>query len=191
VRSLRAIAALSVLAGVLAAEAEARGESTVPIGLQLELLAKVAADDKTLPGRAEGLARVVVLTRKGNAESAAAGAHALHALSELSRVAGLPHEDSSWEFADAAALIASCKAHPPSILYLTPGFDDVAEAIARALVGIPVLTATAVPSDVAKGVILGFDLVGGKPKIFVNLTASRNQGVQLAADVLKVATVLQ
>ncbi len=38
---------------------------------------------------------------------------------------------------------------------------------------------------------LGFDLVGAKPKLLVNLSACRRQGVQLSSDVLKIATVVE
>ncbi len=176
---------------ILVAGRDSLAESAaVPLGLQVELFAKVASYDKTLPGRAEGMVHVIVLTRAGDAESASAGAHVLNALSNLSRIAGLPHDDSQVVFVDVASLGALCRQRVPSILYLTPGFADVAAAIAKELTGVPVLTTSAVAADVYRGTILGFDLVGGKPKLLINLSAIRNQGVQLSADVLRVATVI-
>jgi hypothetical protein len=190
--ALRSAVAGAILLGALAAPLATRADSvSVPLGLQVDLFAKVADYDKTLPGRAEGVVRVVVVTRAGVPESASAGARVLNALSSVARISGLPHEDSSVEFASAVSLAALCKSRSIGILYMTPGFTDVDEAVAKELVGIPVLTVSATAEGVPKGIVLGFDLVGAKPKLLVNLTACRNQRVELSSDVLKIATVIE
>jgi hypothetical protein len=151
----------------------------------------VADYDKTLPGRGEGLVRVLVVTRDGVAESAAAGARVLNGLSNVSRISGLPHEDSAVQFTDAPALAALCKERSVGILYMTPGLTDVDAAVAAALTGVPVLTVSASAEGVSRGIVLGFDLVGARPKLLVNLASCRNQDVVLSSDVLKVATVIR
>jgi hypothetical protein len=189
---VRALVVSGSLLCPVAVSSDARADSaSVPLGLQVELFAKVASYDKTLPGRAEGVVRVLVVTRKGLAESASAAAHVLNALSNTPRIAGFPHEDSTVEFTDAAELAALCRTRSMSILYMTPGLADVDEAVAKALVGVPVLSVSASAEGVPKGMVLGFDLVGGKSKLLVNLSSCRNQGVGLSADVLKIATVVQ
>jgi hypothetical protein len=181
-----------ILLGALALPVATSADSaSVPLGLQVDLFAKVADYDKTLPGRAEGVVRVVVVTRGGVPESASAAARVLNALSNVARISGLPHEDSSVEFAGAASLAALCKSRSISILYMTPGLTDVDEAVAKELLGIPVLTVSSTAEGVPKGIVLGFDLVGAKPKLLVNLTACRNQRVELSSDVLKIATVIE
>jgi hypothetical protein len=189
---VRALVVSGGILGALALSFDTRADSaSVPLGLQVELFAKVAAYDKTLPGRADGVARVLVVIRKGLPESASAAAHVLNALSNTPRIAGLPHEDSSIEFTDAAELATLCRTRSISILYMTPGLADVDEAVAKALVGVPVLSVSASAEGVPNGIVLGFDLVGGKSKLLVNITSCRNQGVGLSADVLKIATVIQ
>jgi len=187
-----AVAALALGLAVTATGAGARADSTiVPLGLQVQLVSKVADYDKTLPGRESGVVRVLVVERAAAPESASAAAHALNALSNIDRIAGLPHEDALVEFSDAAALASVCRARGASILFVTPGLADAYESIAAALVGVPVLSVSATVSGVAKGIVLGFDLVGGKPKLFVSLSATRKQGVRLSPDVLKIATVIE
>jgi hypothetical protein len=177
---------------VAASALDARADSaTVPLGLQVELIAKVADYDRTLPGRGEGMIRVLVVTRAGVAESASAGARVLNALSALATISGLPHQDSSVEFTDVSSLIALCRVRGVSILYMTPGLVDVDENISKELVNIPVLSVSASAEGTAKGMVLGFDLAGGKPKLVVNLPASKRQGVRLSVEVLRIATVIE
>jgi hypothetical protein len=170
---------------------DARAEdASLPPKMQVELLAKVAGYDRTLPGVTEGLVRIIVVTRKDSAESSSAATHVVGALSNISRIAGVPHQESITEFSDAATLAAACKAQATSILIFTPGLGDSVDGIAKALAGVPVLTASIVPADVPRGAILGFDLVESKPRLLVNLAESRAQGVRLSVDVLKVAKVI-
>jgi hypothetical protein len=189
---VRARRILAALVTVLATARSARGDTAaVPLGLQVELLSKVADYDRTLPGRAEGIVRVVVVSRHGVAESTSSAARVVNALSSLPRISGLPHEDTAIEYTDASSLAALCRARSISILYMMPGLTDVDPEVARALTGVPVLTVSATADGVPKGIVLGFDLVGAKPKLVVSLSASRNQGVRLSSEVLKIATVIE
>jgi hypothetical protein len=165
--------------------------ATVPLGLQVELFAKVADYDKTLPGRSEGVVRVVVVSRSGVAESTSAAARVMNALSGVSTIAGLQHKDSTVEFTDAPALAALCKSQGVSILFMAPGLADVAESVSKELTNVPVLSVSATAEGAARGMVLGFDLAGGKPKLVINLPASKRQGVRLSAEVLKIATVIE
>jgi len=185
------VAVLVLLLGSWAATT-ARAESvTVPFGLQVALFTKVADYDRTLPGRAVGVVRVVVLTRASSPESAAAAGQVLDALAGIPRISGLPHEDAVVPFTTPASLAELCRARSISIVYLTPGLVDSAEALGQALAGIPVLTVSASGDGARKGAVLGFDLVASKPKLVVSLPSCRHQGVRLSSDVLKIATVLE
>src|SRR5438874_366246 len=55
---------------------------------------------------------------------------------------------------------------------------------------IALLTASAVASQVTLGIVLGFDLVSGKPKLLVHLGQARRQHVDLSAEVLKLMRVV-
>jgi len=179
----------AVLAGLLPGSVNA-DTAAVPFGLQVDLFAKVADYDKTLPGRSQGLVRVVVVVRSGVPESVAAGARVLNALSSVPRISGLPHEDSVVELPTPEALADLCRSRSIGILYLSPGLLDADEAIAKALSGVPVLTVSSTADGARRGAALGFDLVGGKPKLLVNLPVCTAQGIRLSSDVLKIATVI-
>jgi len=182
---------VAILLGWLGPASASADSVTVPLGLQVDLLVKVADYDRTLPGRTSGVVRVVVLVRAGSPESSAAAGKVLDALSGVPRISGLPHEDTLVPFKDVASLVELCRTSSTSIVYLTPGLADVSEALSKALAGIPVFTVAASAEGAQKGAVLGFDLIASKPKLLVNLASCRNQGVRLSSDVLRIATVIE
>jgi hypothetical protein len=186
----RALALAIVLVGLLWGASGSADDVAVPIALQVELLVKVAAYDRNLPPRAAGTVRTLILTRSGSADSARAAAQIDAALKGQGPIAGLPHEESTAAYADAAALAKIVKAQKISIVYVTPGFaDDEIVAIARGFDGGDVLTVGAVPGFVPRGIVLGFDLVSGKSKLLCHLEQAKRQNVALSAAVLKLMTV--
>jgi hypothetical protein len=54
-----------------------------------------------------------------------------------------------------------------------------------------VRTVTGVPHYVEDGLGIGIDLRGGRPEIMVNLVASRAEGGDLDAQLLKLARIVQ
>jgi hypothetical protein len=63
--------------------------------------------------------------------------------------------------------------------------------MARALDGVSVLSSGALARFAQHGVVLSFDLVGGKPKLLVHLGRARRQKVDLSAQVLKLVKVIE
>ncbi len=72
---------------------------------------------------------------------------------------------------------------------VTPDFDGELEALERALSGVDVLSVSAVPEYVSRGVVLGFELVSGKPKILLDLPRAKRQNVDFSASVLRLMKV--
>jgi hypothetical protein len=189
-RSLLALSfVLAILAWALTLVADT---SAVPLGLQAELTAKLAAHDKAMPGRAGSILKVAILTKKGNAESASTAAHLQAAFASLDAIAGLPHQEQVVAFVDAPSLASLIKTQSLAIVYLTQGFDGDVDSIRSALDGVSVMTCATVPDYVARGgAVIGFDLVSGKSKILVNLPQAKKQSVNLDSNVLTIATVFK
>ncbi len=183
---------LLVALATLLAPGDARAEEpSVPIGVEAQLLAKVAAYDRHLSDRAGDRINVVILAMPGSADAARAAAQMQAALAGVGPIGGLPHDDAVVSFTNPKALADLCKQRRVSILFFTPGFADQIEAIRAALDGVDVLSASAVAGYVPRGIVLGFDLVSGKPKLLANLTQARKQKVQLSAEVLKLMKVYE
>jgi hypothetical protein len=187
----RAVAALLAGALVTLAVDLQADDVAVPVPLQMALLVKVAGYDKNLRARAGDRVHVLLLTKSGSDESARVAAQADKALSSEDAIGGLPHDEFTTGYVDGAALARLCKSRRVSIVYVTTGFADAdVQAIAAALSGGDVLSASAVSSYVQRGVVLGFDLVSGKPKLLVHLGQAKRQHVDLSADVLKLVRVV-
>lgn len=164
---------------------------SVPIPLQIELLLKVASYDKNLPQRAPTLVKVLLLTKTGNAQSSRIGQAAARAL-EGKSAGNRPVEASLHEFVSAPVLASKIKEAKVAIVYVAPGFDNAElDAIAKALAGLSVLSAGAVTRFIDSGVVLGFELVSGKPKLVVHLRRARAQSVDLSSQVLKIVRVIE
>jgi hypothetical protein len=182
----------SLIAALLVgASAAADEEVAVPVALQIELLIKVAAYDKNLPARAPSLVKVLIVSKRDDGQSSNAAQQAQRALAGKV-VANRPTEVSALTFSDGPALAARVREKGIAVVYVAPGFNQgELESIARALEGVSVLSTGAVASFVQHGVVLSFDLVGGKPKLLVHLARAQRQKVDLSAQVLKLVKVVE
>jgi hypothetical protein len=161
----------------------------VPLELQAELLAKVASYDRNMSARAGERLQVLLVTKPGDAESIRVVARMASALRALASIGGLPHDEQSINFSTAADLARHCRAQHIAILFLGPGHVDDLPAIRDALGDVDVLSVSPVPEYVERGIVLGFDVVSGKPRLLVNLGQARRQRVALRAEVLKLMKV--
>jgi hypothetical protein len=181
------IAGACALAGPALAE-----EVAVPVALQAELLVKVAAYDKNLKPRAGDKVKVAIVLKANEGDSERIAAQMKKALGGKDRIAGLPLEVSSVKFVDAAALAKHVKSKKITIAYFTSGFSaNEIKSIATALEGANVLSAGAVAKYVPNRMVLGFDLVSGKPRLLVHLPQAKRQNVDLSSSVLKLMKVYQ
>jgi hypothetical protein len=163
---------------------------SVPIELQAELLSKVASYDRNMAGRAGDRLQVLVLTNGGDTDSVRFGNRMQGALQSIAQIGGLPHDERIAPYTSAADLVSQVRARRIAIIFLGPALVDQVAAIRDALDGVDVLTVASIPEYVAQGVVLGFDVVSGKPKLLVNLARARKQHVELRAEVLKLMKVI-
>jgi hypothetical protein len=179
---------LVCLAVVSLARAE---EPSVPVRLQASLLAKLAGYDRNMQTRAGDRVRVAILIKSSDPDSARVGEEMSHALGQIPDIAGLPHDEVSLVYTTAEALPQTCAAQRIAILYVTPGFDGDALKISQALRGADVLTVSAMARYVQKGIVVGFDALGGQPRMLVHLPQAKAQHVDFQATVLKLMKVVE
>jgi len=166
-------------------------EAPVPEKLQAELIAKIAAYDRSFTARARDRAHVVIIDRPDDADSVRSATHLEAALRELPDVGGLPHDEVVVPWPGPAGLADLVRARHAAIVYFTPGFAPDVGGIRTALDGVDVLSVAAIPDYVPQGVVLGFDVISGKPKLLVNLSQARRQHVAFMAEILKMAKVYE
>lgn len=183
---------LLALAALLVTSRAGAEEVSVPVSLQIDLLLKVASYDKNLRRRAGDRVLVAVLVNPKDADSGRVAAQALAALAEASEVDGLPVMPLSVEYTDSASLSRLADESRVAVLYVTPGFTPAElDGIALAFDGRSVLSAGALAKYTERGTVLGFDLVGGKPKLLVHLARAKRQKVELSSAVLKLMRVIE
>jgi hypothetical protein len=185
-RTLGPIGALLLAASVALADSVA-----VPASLQAKLTGKLALFDRAFAARAGDRAHVLIVVRPGNAASTRFADELTAALKQVDTVGGLPHEEATLAYAGADALANAVRSEHPAIVYLSAGLAGEAHAIGEALSGADVLTISAEPDAVAKGVVASFDLISNQPKIVLNLKQAANQKVQLTGTVLKLAIITE
>ncbi len=168
----------------------AHAMDAVPSGLQAQLLAKVTKYDRNFKKTVGTTARVTLLQLAGNGASEAAAGKLRVALDEVGSLAGVPIDLGIRAFAGAQDLAAHVTGDHVGIVYVMPGLETEIKGIASALSGLSVLSVAASPSDVAEGIVLGFALQEGKPKILVNLVVAKAQNVDFSSALLNIATVI-
>jgi hypothetical protein len=190
-RGLLSALSLLVASGFWGQRGQAEEEVAVPVPLQMELLLKVASYDKNLPARAPDVVRLMLLVKPGSTNGSHVAQLAARQLGGKALV-GRSLELSIQSFSDAVSLAQKVKEQRTAIVYLAPGFD-VSElgAIAKALNGLSVLSVGALSRFVQTGTVLGFDLIGGKPKLLIHQKRALAQGVEFSSQVLKLAKVIE
>jgi hypothetical protein len=183
------LAALLFVAAV-ALPRGAEGDVSVPASLQAQLVSKVALYDRNFAARANGNALVLVVQKGEDPESTRAAFAMASELRRLADLGGVAKTVDTMSYSSATDLASAVRGRRASIVYLSVGLEGEAPAIAGALAGGNVLTVGATARLVEAGANVGFDLVGSKPKIFVNIATARSQGVQFAGEFLRLARIV-
>jgi hypothetical protein len=161
----------------------------VPAAIEVQLLSKLEAYDRNFAARAGDTARVLLVAKPGSAKSDLSTADMKAALARIERIGGLPHQETVVPFTGADALAQRCRDEHVAVVFLSAGFDDEVDAIRTSLSNANVLTLAADPTYVPRGIVLGFELESGKPRVVINLEQARRQGVDFSSDVLRLMTV--
>jgi len=188
-RALAWFFALILLVGVI--KHSAAEETPVPVSRQADLLVRVAAYDRNLPARANGKVKVLIVRNDDDPDSRGVGAAMESAVRRFDSIGGIPSEVTSIAFPGGPQLAERVRQGGVSIVYLTPGLDAVLPEMIAALDGLDVLTVSAIPRFVARGVVFGFDLVSGKPTLMINLNQAKRQNVAIDPNAVRLMQVIK
>jgi hypothetical protein len=145
--------------------------------------------DRGFAARAGSSVVIVVAQLDGNDDSTSASKQMSKALLDIGDVSNKPIRVETVSYSGPASLVTECRNRGALATYLTPGFAAQVPGIARSLVGAPVLTLAAVESYVPQGAVLGVEVLSGKPRISVNLSQAKSQGLDFPSALLKLARV--
>jgi hypothetical protein len=192
-------AVVRLVAGILfaglaghAPQSLAAQEVPVPVAAQIPILVKILNFDRNLAGRAGGRLVLGVLFQSHYRTSANVADQVCPTLQELP-VGALGAMELSCVTIDldaTSALDSALTRKRVQVLYVSPlravPLGDVM-AVSRAA---GITTLTGVPRYVETGLAIGLDMKGERPEIVINLAASRAEGADLTAHLLKLARVV-
>lgn len=189
---LRLIFALAILLTWIAPHRASAEDVEVPVDLQVMLVTRVAAYDRNFSGRAGQRVLVWILVSRGNADSERVGKQLESAWKRVPFVAGLPVTVRTVDNGDPEKLKERYRRDAPTVLMLSAGFADAANAVAKTFDGASLLTVAAIPRCVDDGnAVLGIESRSGKPALVVHLERARHQQVAFKPELLKLARVIR
>jgi hypothetical protein len=164
---------------------------TVPLQLQVELCNKIIEYVQEPALLSLDRIRIGIVVKNGSPESMRAGAELKAAFDRAVIANGHAHEQSIIEWSNAKALAERARSGNLTVLYFTPGLDAEIGPSAAALVGQRIVTVGAVDSFVPSGVVLGFELISGHPKMILNLRQAKRQEVVLRAAIIRLMRTVE
>jgi hypothetical protein len=171
--------------------ADSSADGGVPLALQVRLLARLGTYDRNFRSRAGAVANVLVVYRKGDADSAFERNNLTGALAELHDIGGVPLHVDEAEFTDPEALAKRCRKERIAVLYLTVGLEADMPRLTAALANSDILTVGTTARHAENGAVVSFALEEARPKLIINLPRARAQNVDFRAELLALARLIQ
>jgi len=190
-RTCLLIGVLTMLMGGGSARAQ---EMAAPAEVQIPLLFKIMTFDRTLGTRPRGEVIVIaVVFQTGFRASLVARNQIVDALKAMqdSTISGHPVRWVAVEWKDGEQLRLALIRERADVVYLTPVRGvDLNPITATARAG-GMTTFTGVPFYVEQGLALSVGIVRDRPQIIVNLPASRAEGSDFTAQLLRLCKVIE
>jgi hypothetical protein len=177
---------------VLAGNARA---DELPPKQQALLAVRVLAYDRNLHKRVGArAANVVILFQEGNQTSESLSIDmtgALEDISATSTIDGLALKVTALAYNGAAELDAKLAALHPAAVYVCPGLGDAIAAITATAHRRAVLTMTNTGQYIKAGLSIGLLHGEDRPVLIINLPATKAEGADLDAALLRLANVIR
>ena len=157
------------------------------------LMVRILAYDRNFKARADGKAApILILYQDGNALSEATQVDLSNVFEELTpsvRVGGLPLQVASLAYTKPLAMEARVLALHPVVLFICPGLADAIPQISAICRKRSVLSMATTTSYVKGGLSVGLSPGDDRIRIAINLPASKAEGTDLDAALLRIAEV--
>ena len=168
-------------------------EVAVPVEVQVPLLAKVLTFDRKLASRPDEQLVLGVLYQGKYRTSANVAEEVREAVRRLPPdvVGGRRVRSVAIDLDRTPDLGAALAKHQVAVLYVSPLRAADLRHVTSVSRSAGVTTVTGVPTYVETGLAIGIGVKGEHPEIVINLPASRAEGADLNAQLLKLARIVQ
>jgi len=183
-------AVLALVLGICLARPAASQSGDVPVSLQIPLFLKVVSFDRQLASRMDAVLVVGIAYQRGNRESVRAKEDAERALRDAQSAARVPRLRIVPIDLDKESLAGELSKHGIAVLYVAPLRAMDIALVADAARAARVTTFTGTPRYLSDGLAVSVRYQGGRPKLLINVDASRSEGADFSAELLNLAQVL-
>jgi len=168
-------------------------ESLLPVGVQAPLIAKMLTYDRALPQRAGDTIHFAVVFQQDFPESRELALDLLRTFAHpaFANIGNLPVVFHKIMYEDSEQLRAELREHGVHIIYLAPLRAADPALLIRSARFAGAATVTPLRAYVREGAALGVILREGRPHLLVNMKAARLQGMDLSAQLLKLAEIIE
>ena len=169
-------------------------EVPVPAPLQVKLLLKALTFDRNFSQKISTTVLIGIVYDPKNPAANQAQRDITRILDQLT-IKKLPIKYVRLHYRGEATFGQLAKQHNIHVFYVMPGNADYLQELLRVSQMHQISTVTGVPAYVEQGVAVGVDVQRNRsklrPRILINLPASKSQGSAYEARLLKMATVLK
>ncbi len=178
---------------LLAARAPGLLAQGLPASAQVPLIFKVLTYDRQFEAKTSPEVKIGIIYSPVDKASSKATDEIMGILNKFSgkTVKKLPIKYWTIEYVSPERLEAVIKERGINVIYVSPGNDKNLDAIVKVSQANRITTTTGVPDYVRRGIAVGIGLRRGKPQILINLDASKSEGSEFDASLLRIATVIR
>lgn len=168
-------------------------EMEVPAEVQYALLHKILAFDRNLKARAgsELVIGILYQTAFRSSLSCKDDFVAVMAKSQIDKLVDLPIRHVPIALTDDINLAEAAARNSIDIFYVAPLRAVDLKTITAVSRNRKILTFTGVPAYVEAGLTVGIGTKGENPRVIVNLSAAKAEGVEFSSQLLKLAKVIE
>lgn len=181
---------LAALSGLVAPA----GASGVEVAekIQVPILLKVLTYDRALMASPPSQLGIVVVYVEGHAASEENRDALIATLQDYQgkTINGIPFRVLPIAFESATQLRRDLEAQGAHVVYVTPGHEDNLDAIRHATQQVGALSVTGTRGFAARGLSVGVELAGDRPRIHVNLRSLAEEGHELKSSVLRLSEIV-
>jgi hypothetical protein len=188
-RRLGFVAVVAALCAAPAGMARAQEMDVAP-AIQIPILVKVMTFDRQLRVRAPEGPVVGIVFQSGNRASTLAKDDVVRSLGTTRDVDGERFRVVAIDL-DRERLEEALRTSNVTVLYVTPLRATDVGALAAIARAAHVTTVTGVPRYVSLGLGIGVGQRGGRPRILINVEATRLEGAEFGAELLKLAEIVK
>jgi YfiR/HmsC-like len=180
---------LASLGGALRIEAE----TPVPPKLQVAILSRMLAYDRTFKARAGAVVKIGILSKAGDKGSVEDQTEMVKAFKVMDppTIQGLPVTATGHSYNDPAALAEWIATEQINAIYVTSALSVQVDAIGLVCAQKKIVSMTGTRSFVEKALAVGVIVKGENPKIVVNLKNAEAVGMSLDSKLLQLAEVIR